>query len=702
MLLSCVWLSTGILAHSSTKDVAAFRLRRRVEVKTIRQRRRELNDILPSFSEDGESLVVVDMPEVTLLFRGLSGEKELGDKSYDAIQTSMDDYLLKQFENYFKPTYDFKGVETEVTGDKPFEGEGLLGGNAISLRTRLIFNDANDFEPNGKRQRMNDQPTFRASDLVATEPPKPETRMASNGAPSELELNFAAGHAWNDLSSFQNHLLVAALIDNISTFDGMQKIDAVETFPDNVQAEEIVVVEEVVGEEGNEEEEEVQEDPPRGDVQSPSTGSSLNIASANSAVKQSGTDRLNPLWPALIVGIAVFLFTIILLGYRKHKSRENDPFSFGRGRGFSKKTDDVMIHIINDTSTLEGDEEIEVEDTLYTGTPENSPNQKKEEKKEQRNLDKQYATSCLKPGALGLASASTLAPPSTSGISEDEEQQNNEKGSKNCLKKVSRRGRSSRRSLGEQDSMAFSKDDGIHIVDLTAAPVQSAWRNSTEVHQGDGIRRVDLTALPDQSAWRNPAEMYQEDILENGDMTKKEKKRFTTYIESGLTIEEASSQIMIERKAKSKTKSRFRSTPRISLTPPSTMTKTRSGDISGYTTAHRGNPPSTTHESVQSNPMGCFDVSAMAPCGEQDLPVQNMPDGTAAQSTNNYMSLGEACSAKDPNLLKGIKNSKKKSSTFDGNATAMVITDASSYASSYDDDDFERAMADAEAEMGII
>ena len=77
----------------------------------------------------------------------------------------------------------------------------------------------------------------------------------------------------------------------------------------------------------------------------------------------------------------------------------------------------------------------------------------------------------------------------------------------------------------------------------------------------------------------------------------------------------------------------------------------------------------------------------------------------AAMQHNTIVKLGKAgcfCDRNSGPFSAWLKNSKKKSSTFDGNATAMVITDASSYASSYDDDDFDRAMAVAEGEMGII
>ncbi len=679
VLLSCLWLSAGALEHASAHDTPSNRLRRRegATPENVPQKRRNLNEFVPSFSKEDKSLVETKMPNVTLLLRGLDGSP-LGDKSYAALQTAMNDYLRKRFEDYFEPRYVFHDVWTEVTNDVPYEDDGASGGNAVTMETHLSFRDptyvASEYELDdlgvGKRQRMNDQPTFRASDLYETPAPEPQTRSVAEVVPSELELEIAAGYAFNDLSSFYNHVLVAATIENLFTFTGMEKIDSLEQFPTSFPSgEEISIAED---EEGD-----AQGQPPnRGDVQAPSNGG-LNVAAASSALKDSGTDRLNPLWPALIVGIGVFLFTIIVLGYRKHKARQRDPYLFNRGK-YNKTKDNVMIHIINDSSTLEGDEEIEVEDTLYTSSPENSPDRKQQRKKKERELDKEYATSCLKPTALGIAST---PPPSESDEDEDQDKIDGE-GRKNCLGKISSR-RRARRSLGEQDSMSYS-------VEISEYP-----------------RRVDLTAEPDSASWRNPAQIHQaEGSFDNGDMSKKERKRFTKYIQSGLTIEEASSQIMNERKAKSANRSTDEE-----MTPPSSMTQTRSGYVGGYThhkNGHRGQYNQVNEDNVQSSPMGCFTADV---CGDENLHTETMEDGTGVHYKNNnnssssnasYMSLGDACSANDPNLLRGVKANKKKNRNIDGTARAMVITEASSYASSYDDDEFDRAMAEAEAETAFI
>ena len=156
--------------------------------------------------------------------------------------------------------------------------------------------------------------------------------------------------------------------------------------------------------------------------------------------------------------------------------------------------------------------------------------------------------------------------------------------------------------------------------------------------------RVDLTAEYDDAAQRNPAQLHEEGTLDSGDMTQKEKKRFSKYIKSGLSIEEASAQIMSERSYEQR------------LKPPS-----------------EAGTSSNNNEPVQSSPLDCFGADGV--CGG---------DATSTEETQNYMSLGDANF--DPNVH------------LEGGARAMIITGASSYGGSYDDEDFDRALEDAETE----
>jgi len=689
-----------VLASSPTTNVASasvYRVRRR-EAATVdeQQTRRDLLDFVPSFSADSESLVEVQMPALTLLLQGLGGQP-LGDKSYDALQTAMNDYMRKRFEEYFAPRYVFTAVRNEVVGDSPYENSSGRG-NAVSMETSLTFRDP-DYVPRqrmtynteaeiGPKQRAYPEPDFRVSDVI--ENVSPEARTTAVVAPSALELEFAAGYAWNDLTSFRNHLLVAAAIENLQSFDNLEAIDHMEDFPDSAEEEELIaaVEEEIEAETEETESPAVQEtESPKVQAQPVTAppGNTLSVSAAQaSQFKQSGTDRLNPLWPALIVGLGVFLFTIIVLGYRKQKSRGNDPFLFGSDRSYRSidKPDQVLVHIINDNSTLEGDEEIEVEDQAYN-TPSSTPDRQQQRKKKERDLDKEYAVSCLGPVAKGLAlSPSPSPPPSTSDDASDPEEYEtiySEKGverSKSCLKAMTTRRQSKEDILRDLDSMALESNSSRGI---------------------DLPRRVDLTTRPDQSYWRNPARLHEESDDENdgGDLTKKEKKKFTNYMKAGLTIEEASHQVLSERTANRKnSNSNSNSYSNSLMVAPSATSRTRSGDIQGYTVPSRRGQGQRKVNSFgeRSNPLACLDTS-------QVLHEEMMEDGTAVHYTHRdeppiHMSLGAACMANNPSLLQGIDDrTSTRSSSIDGSARAMVITAASSYESSYDNDDYEMVPA---------
>jgi hypothetical protein len=721
-----MWLCSGAFAHAAASIATtttttmmvvedgvvkttpnSYHIRRRLTQDTPvestqqqqqqqQQRNRNLNDFVPSFSRDDESLAYAQMPQLTLVLGGLSGAI-LGEKSYDALETAMNDYLNKRFEEYFAPRYAFKSARSQVLDDTPF-----VGGNYVTMATSLAFLDP-DYVPPGEedfrlpRKRAFDSPTFRASDLYED---ASSAGVAGELVPTEWELQEAAAYAWSDLTSFGNHLLVAATIENLETLSGIEAIDSLEDFPAAV-VEQGQVAEETKGKDKDKEKPSDEKKKDDSSKKKPKDTPSLNVAAASSALTDSGTDRMNPLWPSLIVGLAVFLLTIIILGYRKHRSRDgsgNDHYSFfGRSRSmggsYKKHKDNVLIHVNlnDDNSTMLGDEEIEVEDQLYsytgtgTGTPSSTPDRKQLQKMKERDLDKEYATSCLKPGGLVRTSST---PPSSSADEEEDETNNNHtahnydgdgtdgEGRKNCLGRKRSKSKQATR-LQEQDSMAN----------------QSSNNNLP--------RRVDLTATPDQSSWRNPANLRQEEgIYDNGDLTQTERKRFTKYMESGMSVAETSKQVLSERRP-------------INWAPvaPSVTSQTRSGFFGGYSNpstkngGHRGSPGRAQQSSAQSNPMDCCATGT-------ENAAAAAQDGTAVhyvQTPAPYMSLGAACSANDPNLLNGIQNRNSRggsgngSRRIDGTARAMVITEASSYASSYDydDEEFDRAMEEAAAETAM-
>lgn len=686
-MLLMLWLCGDVLANDSspTKTTEAnatpsYSLRRREEEAPADQIQMNARDppFVPSFSEDDESLFEGEMPMLTLMLRGLDGQP-LGENSYDALQTAMNDYLRKRFEDYFEPQYDFADVRTEVVDDTPYEGYLLSGGNAISIETYLSFRDPNydpregrafDLTEIGPRQRFFQSPKFRQSGNL--EEPKdesedapdaePKTRTVAKVVPSELELEFAAGYAWNDLTLFRNHLLVTATIENLETFDGIEAIiskDYYRTSADDVEESASVEEEGNGNEDRPEEKSEEEPDEEPKEVQSPQggnvaapTGNTLNVSAASSQLNQKKKDRLNPIWPALIVAIAVFLCTIITLGYRKQKGRGKDPFRRGWSGRSMAKNDNVLVHINNDSTTLEGDDEIEVEDQLYNIT--HGPDPYEQRKKQERDLDKEYAASCLRPAALVLASST---PPSTSAVSDDEEDENSYSddgvGHKNCFG----RRKSNRISLHEQDEIGFESNSsrGINL-----------------------SRRVDLTTKREKSSWRNPPRLHED--YNDGDLTKKERKKFAKYMEAGMSLEAASSQVLSERKGNKNVSG---------IVAPSSVTGTRTGELGGYTGHHRATRSGSIYDGgQQSSFMDCN------PC---------VDDNRHSQSPS-FMSLGAACSANDPSLLDGIRDEeaeRRSNRRIEGTARAMVIAPASSYASSYDDNEFDAAMEESRVEMAM-
>ncbi|OEU09892.1 hypothetical protein FRACYDRAFT_248142 [Fragilariopsis cylindrus CCMP1102] len=320
------------------------------------------------------------MPELTLLMEGLnSNNSPLNEVAYDTIQIAMNNYLQSLLEDYYNGNgsssgkYDFVKVRTEVINDRPYMNDD---GNQITIETTLSFRDDDDDKSEDEDSEIGTGTATRESDN--------DTPNTSAAVPSEDELEFLAGIAWNDLTMFINHLLVAATIEqttdifdalisitskklyysNPTTTDTATETETIteseteteatpatatdsETEPEEQEqvAEEIVVTTGTNNEDDEEEEAEGNnQDASRGDINdifvdnnNNSQGNDYNVAAASEASSQlsqnNSTDRLNPIWPALIVGIAFFLFTIIMLGYRHQKSNNTDSDSYITSRG---------------------------------------------------------------------------------------------------------------------------------------------------------------------------------------------------------------------------------------------------------------------------------------------------------------------------------------------------------------------------------
>lgn len=529
------------------------------------------------------------MPSVTLLLKGLDGSP-LGEAAYDTLLTAMDDYLLKLWVDYFSPNYRLLDLETEVTGDSATEG-----GNSISMDTALFFKDAMG------------EATARNSQIL--------------GAPSDLELELAAGYAWNDLKVFQNYLLVATAIDESTAFAGLTAVEAQETFATST-VEDVVEIDLPKPEK----EPQVADEPTRGDVTLP-TNDNLQIAAASSQLQnQSGTNALNPLWPSLIVGMAVFLITIIVLGYRKQQSSKRKA-----DWEESTRSESVLVRVANDNAILEGDNaEIEVEDKYHKLEQEARLRALEMEdlKNQERNLDKEYATSCLTlGGAAALGGGAALADSMTSDPDDD-----GERPSKSCLKLGGKNKSSNTPTLTSNSQRGIALP---RTVDLTNT---AGFRQDFDVE-----------------SWRNPTMAEEETCT---DMSDREKAQFRAYMQSGMSVEEASSQIMQERAARQQ-----------SITLGNEQRKMLG---------------------KQSNPLDCLEQQQSSAAQSILHDTELMEDGETAVHIPKpkYMTLGAACSTKNPNLLKGILDEDNSN-----RARAMVLSEASSYASSYDDNEFSCALS---------
>mmetsp|Transcript_21167 Transcript_21167/g.46921 ORF Transcript_21167/g.46921 Transcript_21167/m.46921 type:complete len:538 (-) Transcript_21167:754-2367(-) len=482
--------------------------------------------------------------------------------------------------------------------------------------------------------------------------------------------------------------------------------------------------------------------PERGDVAF-GLESDFNLAAAlSNLLKQSGTNRLNPLWPSLIVGMAVFLFTIIILGYRKQKASGKDPFFFGGSRGgpgdLDDKPDNVVVHINSDGSTLEGDDaEIEVHDQLYSNNPTRDEladeyDELEERRRKERDLDKQYAAGCLGgSSALDTSSSPTHVSDEEDNIDVDDyrygsSSRSKRKGGGGCF------GRGKKKDpLQDQDSMAYDSNESRGI---------------------DLPRRVDLTTLGDHSSWRNPVRLnqdhYHDDTYSDGDLTTAEKNKFNLYMQSGMSIEEASSQVLRERTlsrnaADAAMAERTTATqngyeheyydgdyydhpPVVTPPPPSATTGRRTGS-SRWRVGQKQRLNEKQKEIIRnlhagpdcdkSNPLACFD-GGINQNSFETLNSEVMEDGNTRIHTpksKNYMSLGATCSSTDSSLVRGILDENGISTSASSNssivekvrsanpnmAQAMIITEASSYGSSFDDNDFEVALDETNNEMAM-
>jgi hypothetical protein len=379
---ACLFMSAaatvGSVESSASDNDLSFRVRSPVKIDP--ESKRKLLDFIPTFSEDG---IPTEMPLLTLELQGLPGTP-LSDNAYDAIQYAMSDYLLDLFENRWPSTStsDFDAglvgitangnsanarnpnadmnklpaltsVKTEVVNDQPLSRRLTHGrmrrgrtlqasGNAIDLLTTLTFRDLTQQEDVETGAGVGNDNSTGVEYNQGTDG---ETKNVDLSIPPEEVLLGAAGDAWNNLSVFQVYLYDAIGRegnDVVAEFADLQGVSSAVVFPTSPPT-----VAPTVG----------PTDaplPPAPDEPSDptTTGGDNTVASINDSsnmVAPSG--GIDPLYPALITGIAVFLCTIIVLGYRRRHSSDL----------IGNKSDPSTVNV-HDTFTLDGDEEIEVED----------------------------------------------------------------------------------------------------------------------------------------------------------------------------------------------------------------------------------------------------------------------------------------------------------------------------------------------------
>jgi len=546
------------------------------------------------------------MPDLELLLTGVE-ESALGEKAYDVMQTAMNDYLTKQLKPYFSSRYELLGVSTRVTGgSRRFRRRRRrrLAEDASGLPTSTVAVETSLFFPSSSGSSYGEQMAMSA-----------RVAPSSLGLPTNIELQLAAGEAWNNLAVFRNYLMVAAAVDGSKTFDTLDSVEAVRDYPTSLveaQEEDEIVLNEPKNslvpsgtgtdkkdkdkDKGDEKKDKDKDDDEK-DKDKPGKGLSVSAVNSQQFSKKSGTDRINPLWPALIVGMAVFLITTIVLGYRRQRATGNlddgsasasdDGSSIWRSFGGTskrsrnrKKQDNILVHVDDGHEGV-----IEVEDQAFAPSPTRTGTRTSRKKKgpwerreEQRNLDKEYATSCL-----GSAAADALSPthycnnkPSNNrdyhqdeyddaedkDEDEDKDSRRKQKKSKSSCLPSRRKAKNADTAddygipLQRQDSMALDRKNhnhhhqrGIDLprgVDLTNDRSLNSGRRRYSQSHNDNDNHNDNH----NESWRNPARLdHPDDAEPSSDMTPEERDTFVRYMQAGMTLEEASSRVLSERNA---------------------------------------------------------------------------------------------------------------------------------------------------------
>jgi hypothetical protein len=395
--------STTITASSSSlyRVRPQFSLSSSATTTATTNQRRHLFEFIPTFSEDGTD-AELPLLSIQLLATNMTTDGTttmLSEDAYDAIQIAMNEYITEALgntrwssTNSINPTTPImSGVRSEIIAERilymvPDRRQRSLlrniGGGSISssrsssrrtlqdsgdgveidLKATLTFRDGKADEDGTTTEVEASENEIGTGDIeFNNDGDSVESSTASStstlSVPSQQELEAAAGDIWNDLSTFENVYLadVLAREENEALrqeFVNIESMASATVFPTSAPSSTAAATNAPVSLTAPTE--------APSTITAPETTSTPTIGDMIAGINEAEAppvqrDGINPLWPALIVGIAVFLFTIILLGYRRQRYLDDL---------IGNKADDMSLHI-HDSMTLSGDEEIEIEDPVY-------------------------------------------------------------------------------------------------------------------------------------------------------------------------------------------------------------------------------------------------------------------------------------------------------------------------------------------------
>lgn len=502
--------TTAAASAASAASDGVYRVRSLVAtaadgLRALSSDNRRLYEFIPTFSEDG---VITELPYLlSLQLRGIGNATAMSSGAYDAIQNAMSEYLRDVLGERWGDSDDdtgdgagdgagpvLTGVTTEIVAERALNNTNTNTSGGAGTRGRRTLQDGGA-AGGGVEVDLKATLTFRGAEATeaaadgtaivdGTEDPSSSSSSSSSVPPQE-DLAAAAGDVWNDLSTFETVYLADVLADEDASvqqeFAALESIGSAEVFPTSPPAVAPVTTTAAPVEVAPTTAPATPPPPAPSSSSSPPpqpTGNivaGINDSDTPPAQPQTG---LNPLWPALIVGVAVFLCTILVLGYRRQQVRD----------GLIGNKADSTIHV-HDNLTYDGEEEIEVEDHYLTG---------------------------------GAAAAEAAAAAASSGAA-----------------------RSAPRTADSYDASVEDEEGG--------------WRHASSSRCGRSsgrCRAINSERYRDGSVSRISASLHTDSAEEYdlyATMDAAEKHNFLRWMQSGVSIEEASERVLRERQRHSTT-----------------------------------------------------------------------------------------------------------------------------------------------------